>query len=247
MQQTMLSMRTALLLCCLSLTGCSSIPNLSNHTREKDPLESFNRGVYTFNDTLDRAVVKPVARGYVAAVPDPVQTMVNNFFSNLDDVVVTVNDLLQLKFKQAASDGSRVLFNSTFGVFGLFNVAHRLPKHDEDFGQTLGYWGVPSGPYLMLPVLGPSSFRDGVGRYADGYSSVIANTDHVPTRNSAWAAEGLNTRANLLEQEDVLDDAIIDRYSFIRDAYLMRRQNLVYDGDPPRERFDDEEEDYGDE
>lgn len=238
----MLPMRTVLLLCCLSLTGCSSVPNLSNYTKQKDPFESFNRGVYAFNDTLDRAVVKPVARGYDTAVPAPARTMVTNFFSNLDDVVVTVNDLLQLKFKQAASDGSRVLFNTTFGVFGLINVTHRLPKHDEDFGQTLGYWGVPSGPYLMLPVLGPSSIRDGTGLYADSYSSVISNTKHVPTRNSAWAVKGVNTRANLLEQEKVLDEAVIDRYSFLRDAYLMRRQNLVYDGNPPRVRYDDEDE-----
>ena len=172
----MLSMRTVLLLCCLSLTGCSSIPNLSAYTRQKDPFEPFNRGVYTFNDTLDRAVVKPVAQGYVKVVPSPARTMVNNFFSNLDDVVVTVNDLLQLKFKQAASDGSRVLFNTTFGVFGLLNITEKLPKHNEDFGQTLGYWGVPSGPYLMLPVLGPSSIRDGTGLYADSYASVISNT-----------------------------------------------------------------------
>ena len=198
--------------------------------------------MYTFNDTLDRAVVKPVAQGYVKVVPSPARTMVNNFFSNLDDVVVTVNDLLQLKFRQAASDGSRVLFNTTFGLFGLINIAHRLPKHDEDFGQTLGYWGVASGPYLMLPVLGPSSLRDGPGLYADSFVSVIANTDHVPTRNTAWAAEGLNTRANLLDAEKVMDEAMIDRYSFLRDAYLMRRQNLVYDGDPPRVKYDEEDE-----
>ena len=174
-------------------------------------------------------------------MPSPAKTMVNNFFSNLDDVVVTANDLLQLKFRQAASDGARVLFNSTFGILGLFNVTNRLEKHNEDFGQTLGYWGVPSGPYLMLPFLGPSSIRDGTGRYIDSFASVISNTRDVPARNSAWAAEGVNTRAGLLEQEKVLDEAIIDRYSFLRDAYLMRRQSLVYDGDPPRQKYDDDE------
>ncbi len=234
-------MRIALPLLCLLLTACSSM-GVSNYAQQKDPLESFNRGVYAFNDKMDRAVVKPVAQGYNSVMPGPAKMLVNNFFSNLDDVVVTANDLLQLKFKQAISDGSRVLFNSTFGVFGLINVTSRLEKHNEDFGQTLGYWGVPSGPYLMLPVLGPSSFRDGIGRYADGTFSPIANTRHVPTRNSAWAAEGLKTRANLLEQEQVLDDSIIDRYSFIRDAYLMRRQSLVYDGNPPKQKFDDDEE-----
>lgn len=238
----MLSMRTVLLLGCLSLTGCSSIPGLSNYSQQKDPFETINRGMYTFNDTVDKAVVKPVAQGYDKVMPRPAKTMVSNFFSNLDDVVVTVNDLLQFKFKQAASDGSRVLFNTTFGLFGLINITEKLPKHNEDFGQTLGYWGVPSGPYLVLPVLGPSSIRDGSGLYVDSYSSVISNTDHVPTRNSAWALKGLDARAGFLEQEKVLDEATIDRYSFMRDAYLMRRQNLVYDGSPPRVRYDDEDE-----
>lgn len=235
-------LRLALLSFSLFLTGCSAIPGMSNYSQQKDPFESFNRGMYNFNDTVDRAVVKPVAQGYEKVMPSPARTMIDNFFSNLDDVVVTVNDLLQFKFKQAAQDGSRVIFNSTFGIFGLFNVAHRIPKHNEDFGQTLGYWGVPSGPYLVLPVLGPSSIRDGVGLYGDSFSSVISNTDHVPSRNSAWAVKGLNTRTNLLDAERVMDEATIDRYTFIRDAYLMRRQNLVYDGSPPRVKYDDEDE-----
>lgn len=234
-------MRSTLLLASLLLTGCSSI-NLSQYTQQKDPLESLNRKVYVFNDTVDRAVVKPIAKGYSAVMPDTAKTMVNNFFSNLDDVVVTANDLLQFKFEQAASDGCRVVFNTTFGVLGLFNITGRLEKHNEDFGQTLGYWGVPSGPYLMLPILGPSSFRDATGRYVDGYFSVINNTRHMPTRNSAWAAQGINTRAGLLDQEQVLEDAVIDRYSFIRDAYLMRRQSLVYDGSPPRQKYEEDEE-----
>jgi phospholipid-binding lipoprotein MlaA len=233
-------LRISLLLTSLFLTGCSSI-NISAYAQQKDPFESFNRGVYAFNDTLDRAVVKPVAKGYVAVMPSPAKTMVNNFFSNLDDVVVTANDLLQFKFRQAISDGCRVIFNTTFGVFGLINITDRLEKHNEDFGQTLGYWGVPSGPYLVLPILGPSSIRDGTGRYMDGFVSVINNTSHMPTRNSAWAAEGINTRANLLDQEQVLDEAVIDRYSFIRDAYLQRRQSLVYDGNPPRPKYDEDE------
>lgn len=228
--------RQLLLMASLLLAGCSSA-----YPQPKDPFESFNRGVYAFNDTVDRAVVKPVAQGYNKVVPSPVKTMVSNFFSNLGDVVVTANDILQLKFKQAASDGARVVFNSTFGLFGLINITDRLEKHNEDFGQTLGYWGVPSGPYLILPILGPSSIRDGTGRYADSYFSVISNTKHVPTRNSAWVVEGLDTRASLLEQEKLLDDAVIDRYSFMRDAYLMHRQSLVYDGNPPRQKFDDDE------
>ena len=229
-----------MLLTSLLLAGCNSI-NLSAYTQQKDPFEKFNRGVFKFNDAVDRAVVKPVAQGYAKVVPSPVKTMVSNFFSNLDDVVVTANDILQFKFRQAVSDGARVAFNSTFGLLGLINITDRLEKHNEDFGQTLGYWGVPSGPYLMLPILGPSTIRDGTGRYTDSYFSVISNTKDVPTRNSAWAAEGLDTRVGLLEEEKVLDEAVIDRYSFIRDAYLQRRQSLVYDGNPPRQKFDDDE------
>jgi phospholipid-binding lipoprotein MlaA len=234
-------LRIPLLLAILMLTGCSTV-NLSAYTQQKDPFENVNRKIYAFNDTLDRNLLKPVAQGYSNVTPTPVKNMVSNFFSHLDDVIVTANDLLQFKFHQAVTDGARVVFNTTFGVLGLFNVTDRLEKHNEDFGQTLGYWGLPSGPYVMLPILGPSSVRDGAGRYGDTYFSVISNTKHVPTRNSAWAMEGLDTRAGLLEQEKVLDDAIIDRYSFIRDAYLMRRQSLVYDGNPPKQKFEDDEE-----
>ncbi len=236
----MLLMRISMLFSILLLTGCGTV-NLSSYAQQKDPFESFNRGVYKFNDALDRAVIKPVAQGYDKVVPSPIKTMVSNFFSNLDDVVVTANDILQLKFRQAASDATRVAFNSTFGLFGLFNVTTRLEKHNEDFGQTLGYWGVPSGPYLVLPILGPSTIRDSTGLYTDSYFSVISNTGDVPARNSAWAMEGLDERVSLLQQEKVLDDAIIDRYSFIRDAYLQRRQSLVYDGNPPRQKFDDDD------
>ncbi|MDD5058606.1 MAG: VacJ family lipoprotein [Sideroxydans sp.] len=226
---------------CLALTGCSTV-HLSAYTQEKDPFEPFNRKVYVLNDTVDQAVLKPVAQTYAKVMPVPVKTMVNNFFSNLDDVTVTANDLLQLKFAQAASDGSRVLFNSTFGIFGLLDVTTRLEKHNEDFGQTLGYWGCNSGPYLVIPFWGPSSVRDGAGLYTDTYFSVISNTNHVPTRNSMWAVKSFNTRVNLLDQEKVLDDATIDRYSFLRDAYLMHRQNLVYDGNPPRTKYDEYDE-----
>ena len=232
--------RWLLLLASLSLTGCSTAL-LSAYTQQKDPIEPLNRKVYAFNDAVDKAVVKPVAQGYARVMPVPVKMMVNNFFSNLDDVVVTVNDLLQLKLKQAASDGSRVLFNSTFGIFGLLNITDRLEKHNEDFGQTLGYWGVPSGPYLMLPILGPSSVRDGAGLYTDSFASVIGSIKPTPARYEAYVAENFNKRVNLLEQEKVLDEATIDRYGFMRDAYLMHRESLVYDGSPPRQKYDEEE------
>lgn len=204
-------------------------------------MEPFNRKVYAFNEAIDRAVVKPTAQGYAKVVPAPLKKMVNNFFSNLDDVVVTINDLLQLKLKQAASDGSRVLFNSTFGIFGLLNITDRLEKHNEDFGQTLGYWGMPSGPYLVIPFLGPSSIRDGAGLYAESFANPISRITPTNNRYEAYVAESFNDRVNLLEREKVLDDAIIDRYGFMRDAYLMRRESLVYDGSPPRRKYDEDE------
>ena len=224
----------------LALTGCAS----TQANNPADPLEPLNRGVYQFNDTLDKAITKPVAQGYNTVMPEMGKIMVANFFSNLDDVVVTANDLLQFKLTQAASDGSRFLFNSTFGVFGLFNVTSRLEKHNEDFGQTLGYWGVASGPYLVVPILGPSTLRDSIGDIGDSQVSLLARTSHVRTRNQMYLLKAVKRRAQLLTQESVLEGAMIDRYAFIRDAYLQRRQNFVYDGNPPQEDYDDEESDF---
>lgn len=222
----------AVLLLCLTLGACST------GTHPADPFEPFNRNMYAFNDAADRAVLKPVAQAYDKAVPEPGKVLVNNFFANLDDVKTTFNDLLQLKFRQAASDGSRVLFNSTFGIFGLLDVTPRLKKHNEDFGQTLRHWGVPSGPYLMLPLMGPSTVTDASGLYGDSFVSVTGNTDHVPTRNSLYLVDGISTRARLLETEKLLE-GVLDRYSFLRDAYLMRRTSLTYDGNPPRPNYDE--------
>jgi phospholipid-binding lipoprotein MlaA len=222
-----------LLVATFLLGGCSGTRNPA------DPLEPINRGIYKFNDGLDQAVIKPVAKGYRTMVPLSGRIMVSNFVSNLDDVLVTINDLLQLKFSQAASDGSRFLINSTFGVFGLFNVASRLEKHDEDFGQTLGYWGVGPGPYVVLPFLGPSSIRDGSGWYIDGFASVPYNLKDMSHRNLYYFIDGVQYRASLLDQEKVLREALIDPYEFMRDAYLLRRKSLVYDGNLPRARYDD--------
>lgn len=221
----------------LSLAGCATTPA----SDPKDPYEAYNRKVFAFNDGLDKTVLKPVAQGYNRYLPAPMRTLLDNFFSNLEDVTITLNDLLQLKFKQAASDGSRVLFNTTFGIFGLINVTERLEKHNEDFGQTLGYWGVESGPYLMLPFFGPSSARDGIGLAGDGLTGVVTNLPDVTTRNSLFITDKIGERAALIEHEATLDD-VSDRYVFIRDFYLARRQNLVYDGDPPRAQFIDEED-----
>lgn len=229
------------LACALLLGGCAS-----SHHNPQDPFEPLNRSVYQVNDTLDRAIAKPLSQGYASVMPAPAKTMVSNFFGNLDDVLVTANDLLQFKFRQAFSDGGRVLINSTVGVFGLIDVASRsgLERHNEDFGQTLGYWGVGSGPYLVLPVLGPSSLRDASGLLVDSQGSQLKKVPKIRTRNQLYATKLINRRAELLDQEKVLNDATLDRYSFIRDAYLLRRQSLVYDGNPPRppEEDDDEED-----
>lgn len=217
------------------LSGCA-------HQNARDPLEPLNRGVYAFNDALDNVVMKPLATGYQAVLPQFVRTGVTNFFSNLDDVTVIVNGILQLKIPQALSDTGRLLINSTIGVLGLFDVATHfgLEKHNEDFGQTLGYWGIGNGPYLVLPFVGPSSFRDGVGRWVDWKTDPVRWEDHIRTRNQFLGLRIVNNRANLLDSEKVLDAAAIDRYAFLRDAYLQRRRSLVYDGNPPPEP--DEEE-----
>lgn len=232
--------RLPLLFASLVLGGCAS-----THHNPKDPFEPFNRGVYQFNETVDKAIVKPAAKGYNAVMPAPGKMMVSNFFSNLDDVIVTVNDLLQFKIVNAVSDGGRILVNSTVGIYGLVDVASQvgLEKHHEDFGQTLGYWGVGSGPYLVIPLFGPSSVRDGVGLYADSRAGMLRRVKHVDTRNQLYATNLLSKRADLLNKEKVLDEAMIDRYSFIRDAYLQRRKSLIYDGNPPREKLDDDEND----
>jgi phospholipid-binding lipoprotein MlaA len=225
-----------LLIAAVLITGCASAHNPA------DPLEPVNRSIYTFNTTIDKALVKPIAQGYSKVMPSVGKMMVSNFFSNLDDVVVTANDVLQLKLVQAASDGMRFLVNSTIGIYGLIDVASMgsLKKHNEDFGQTLGKWGVGSGAYLMLPILGPSSVRDGIGRYVDTFPSLTTQIQDMQTRNQVYLGDGINRRAELLNQEKVLGDAMLDPYEFIRDAYLQRRVNQVYDGNPPRVRYDEE-------
>lgn len=237
------SIRIYLLLVSLALGGCASTQGERN---PRDPLESYNRGMYKFNDAVDKAILKPVAKGYSAIMPDPGKTMVTNFFSNLNDVIVTINDLLQLKFAQAASDATRVLFNSTFGILGLLNITDRLEKHNEDFGQTLGYWGVGSGPYIVLPFFGPSNVRDSIGLVVDSYASPIRQVSNIPTRNGLYVTRTIDLRYGLLDKETILDEAAIDRYAFLRDGYMQHRQSLVYDGNPPRKKNDDEFDDEKD-
>lgn len=227
----------ALLLASLLLGGCAT-----NGDR-RDPLEPLNRGIYQFNESVDKAVIKPVAQGYKEVLPQPVRTGVANFFSNLDDVLVLLNDLLQFKLERAAGDFSRIVWNTTAGIAGLFDVATEfgLEKHNEDFGQTLGYWGLGDGPYLVLPILGPSSLRDGLGRVVDWQFDPLTNHHDVADRNVAAVVKIEDTRARLLETDKVLDEAALDPYVFVRDGYLQRRRGLVYDGNPPRPKFDEDE------
>ncbi|MBU1690199.1 MAG: VacJ family lipoprotein [Gammaproteobacteria bacterium] len=222
----------------LSLLGCAT------NGDPRDPLEPLNRGIYKFNDAVDKAVLKPVAIGYKENMPDPVRTAVANFFSNLDDVLVLFNDLLQFKLERAATDFSRLVWNTTVGIAGLIDVATPmdLTKHNEDFGQTLGYWGVDTGPYLVLPFLGPSTLRDTVGTIVDVHFDPVAQHTPISERNSAIAIHAVDNRARLLDTEEILDEAALDRYVFLRDAYLQRRRGLVYDGNPPREKFEDYDE-----
>ncbi len=220
------------------ISGCANAP-------KADPLEGMNRATYAFNDTVDTVVLKPVAKGYQAITPVFFRAGVTNFFTNLGDVATSANNLLQGKAGDAASDAGRFLINSTLGVLGLFDVATPmgLEKHNEDLGQTLGVWGFGSGPFLMLPLLGPSSLRDsitGIEGRAFGYSRYI---DYVPTRNTALGLDLINLRANLLGASSALDEAALDKYQFIRDAFLQRRLRNVYDGKAPQEKLDQLEED----
>ena len=216
------------------LSGCATT---NSSVGVNDPLEGYNRAMYSFNDTLDRAIIKPVAQGYDAVLPDPIQKGVSNIFSNLNEITVILNDLLQLKFGQALDDTGRFLLNSTVGFAGIFDVAG-YEGHDEDFGQTLGVWGVEPGAYVVLPLFGPRTVRDSFGLVADIYTDPVTYVDDVATRNALVALEVIDTRANLLGVSKVLEEAAEDQYSYVRDAYLQRRQNLVYDGNPPEEDFD---------
>ena len=230
-----------MLLGLLSVTlfgGCASTNN------PRDPLEPLNRAIYTVNDGLDKVIMKPVATAYKTVLPQFVRTGVTNFFNNLYDILTALNNLLQGKLADAASDVGRIAVNSTVGVLGLVDVGTEigLEKHREDFGQTLGRWGLGSGPYLQLPFFGPSSVRDGVGQFVDFKVDPIRWIwrDHIATRNSLWGLYYVNLRANLLDSTKILEEAALDPYEFQRDAYLQRRRNLVYDGNPPPEKSEED-------
>lgn len=208
------------------MAGCATSGN------PHDPIEGFNRAMFSFNETVDSAVIKPVAKGYEAVLPQPVRTGVSNFFSNIADAWISINNLIQGKPKEAVSDLGRVLVNSTVGILGLFDVATPMgmEKHEEDFGQTLGVWGVGDGPYVVLPILGPRTLRDTGGLLVDLAIDPVVNHEPVDVRNVAIALRAIDTRAELLSAEKTIDEAALDKYSFIRDAYLQRRHSLIKDG-----------------
>lgn len=226
----------AVILTPVLLSGCVTAPIEESHQDTVDPFEGFNRGVFMLNDDIDKAVVKPIAELYDKLLPKLVSTSISNFFSNIDDVVVTINDILQFKMAQATSDAGRFVLNSTVGLLGLFDVATGagLAKHDEDFGQTLGHWGVPTGPYLVVPLFGSSNFRDLTGLLVDRNFDPRLYNNVVFYRNLLYGSttfvDIIDTRAGLLSSEKVLNTASTDPYLFIRNAFLQRRAALVNDG-----------------
>ena len=216
------------------LTGCATGPNAN----PADPLEPFNRKVASFNDAVDDAVMRPVATAYQSAVPSLMRRGVSNFFGNLSDVWSFVNSVAQLKLQNSAETFMRVNVNTLFGLGGLLDIATEagIDRHSEDFGQTLGRWGVASGPYLVLPLLGPSTLRDTVALPVDDWwGNAVGYVSDIPVRNSLYGLQMVDTRSNLLSATQLIDQAALDKYSFTRDAFLQRRRNEVYDGDPPDE------------
>ncbi|MBP7079498.1 MAG: VacJ family lipoprotein [Rhodocyclaceae bacterium] len=221
----------------LALTGCATSGN------PKDPIEGYNRAMFAINDGVDQAVVRPVAVGYDAVLPSPIRKGVTNFFGNIADVFTGVNNILQGKIASGVSDFGRVVVNTTIGILGLFDVASEvgMEKHDEDFGQTFGSWGIPSGAYVVLPLLGPSTVRDTFGKVLDMETNPVANINDVATRNSLLLLSVVDLRASLLPADKLVEAAALDKYSYVRDAYLQHRVNVIYDGEPPISRaFDDD-------
>ncbi|EDM85118.1 MULTISPECIES: VacJ family lipoprotein [unclassified Limnobacter] len=239
-----MSIRKVILL--LGVLGLSTACTSMRAPSESDPLEGFNRSVDGFNQVVDKAVVKPLAQGYDKVTPPEIKTVIGNFFSNLDDISVAVNNLLQGKPKAAGSDITRFALNTTIGIVGLADVATELgfQKNDEDFGQTLGVWGMGSGPYLVLPLLGPSTLRDAPARFVDAPLDPLYHYDNVRVRNSLLVVNVVNTRARLLPATDLVERVALDQYAFVRDAYLKRRASLVRDGapDPNEQSYEDFEE-----
>ena len=213
------------------LAGCATGP----HANPADPFEPFNRGVTRFNDTVDEAVLVPVATAYVHVLPSMVRTGVSNFFGNLGDVWNFANSVVQLKPQASLESLMRFNVNTFLGLGGLLDIATEvgIDRHSEDFGQTLGRWGVPSGPYVVLPLLGPSTVRDTAALPVNVQGDLVRQVSDIPVRNSMYVLRIVDLRSNYLRASQLIGDAALDRYSFTRDAYLQRRRSEVYDGNPP--------------
>lgn len=213
----------------IALTGCATTAS-----NPKDPFESFNRVMFSVHEGID-VVVKPVAQGYDAVAPMPVKAGIGNFFGNIADLWISINNFLQGKGGDGLSDVGRVLINTTIGIGGLFDVASEigLEKHAEDFGQTLGKWGVGDGPYFFWPIIGPRTTRDTFGWALDSYIDPVWRVDDVAVRNSLAGVRFIDIRASMLPSDKVVEQAAFDKYNYIRDAYLQNRRSAIYDGSPP--------------
>jgi phospholipid-binding lipoprotein MlaA len=235
-QRTLRFRAVTLVAAIVLLGGCALGP-----TRE-DPFEPMNRVSYKVHQVVDGNVVKPIAQAYVDYTPKPIRQAVSNFFGNIDDMFSFVNDLLQGKPDKAGNDLGRVITNTAFGIGGLIDIASDagVPKGNEDFGQTFGVWGIDQGPYLFIPVFGPTTVRDGTGWLIRGYATPIAHIGDEAARDFLVGLNLLDLRASALQAESLVNQAALDPYAFIRRAYLQRRRYLVYDGNPPPAKKEDE-------
>jgi phospholipid-binding lipoprotein MlaA len=213
------------------LAGCAASPS------RVDPFEPMNRGLYQVHDAVDTAIMKPAIQMYIDVVPEPIRQAVSNVFNNVDDMISVVNDLLQGKLDKFGNDMGRVMLNTVWGVGGMFDLASMvgIERGNEDFGQTFGVWGFDQGPYLFVPIFGPTTFRDGAGWIARIAVGPVGYIPDVPVRNVLYGAGAVDLRAQAVGTSQLVDTAAIDRYLFIRNAYLQRRRYLVYDGKPPPE------------
>jgi phospholipid-binding lipoprotein MlaA len=218
------------------LAGCAAVPS------RVDPLEPMNRALYEVHEVIDTNLARPIAQGYVDLVPVPIRTIVSNVFNNIDDLFSAVNGFLQGKPDKAGHDLGRVILNTGFGFGGIFDLASEMgiPRGNEDFGQTFAVWGFDQGPYLFIPVFGPTTVRDGTGVLVRLALGPVGMIHDVPLRNSLYGVGAVDIRAQALGASEIVDTAALDRYLFIRNAYLQRRRYLVYDGAPPREKEEDE-------
>jgi phospholipid-binding lipoprotein MlaA len=218
------------------LAGCAAAPN------KDDPFEPWNRTMYDVHQAVDGTIVKPIAQAYVAATPELIRTGISNFFGNIDDLFTGINNVLEGRGDQAGDDFGRVLLNSTFGMGGILDLASMMgiTKDKKDFGITFGKWGAPQGPYFFVPLFGPTTLRDGTGTVVRIFLSPIGYINEIPVRNTLYGVGYLDTRAQALSAESVLDTAAIDRYRFLRNAYLKNRRYQVYEGKPPPEEDEDD-------